>query len=168
MIFDGMKKWEMGLITGVMCAAGIWECLGRFIHMPFWVGLTAYALPFTVICLWRPVMFFRSYPRLKKHGERAQAVVTEYRRIQWGGIGSGVAEVIRYADKKGKKYERALFTMPMLTRKIGRTYTVYFEPEKEDAFTIVPQCFFAAAVWVIVWAAAEFPAVIMLLLYNGG
>lgn len=167
MIFGGLQKWEIGLIAGVTLAAGVWEIVGRFVRMPFAVGVSAYALSVAVLCLWRPVVFLISYPRLKKHGERAEAVVAEYRRVNWG-VGSGVAEVIRFADKNGRKREKLLHTMPMLSRRVGRRYALYYDDKNEDAFFISPQCFFAVAAYTALWALAELPAVILLLLYNGG
>lgn len=135
--------------------------------MPFWVIPVVYVPFVAVMLLWRPVLTLISYPKLRKHGERAEAVVIEYRREEME-IGSGIAEIIRYADKKGTKYERALFTMPMLTRKVGRRYTIYFEPEKEDAFIIVPQCFVAAVLWVLLFAAAISPFLLMLFIRSVG
>lgn len=168
MIFSGIKKWEMLVFLAVICLAAVEGTAANSVSLPFWL-VPVFYMPFVaVMFLWRPVLTLISYPELRKHGERAEAVVTEYRRIQWGALGSGVSEVIRYADGKGKKYERPLFTVPMLTRKVGRRYTIYFDPEKEDAFIIVPQGFIAAALWVLLWAAAELPAVLALLLYNGG
>ncbi|MDE7362995.1 MAG: hypothetical protein K2N38_13795 [Oscillospiraceae bacterium] len=169
MIFSGIKKWEMYVFFAVSSAGAVVEAFRNIssFTIPFWVIPVVYVPFVAVMFLWRTVLTLISYPKLRKHGERAEAVVTEYRREQME-MGSGIAEIIRYADKKGTKYERALFTMPMLTRKVGRRYTIYFEPEKEDAFIIVPQCFIAAAMWVVLWALMELPAVIMLLLYNGG
>lgn len=167
MIFDGPKKWEIYVLFAVMGLAGIMGAVGEKISLPFWV-VPVFYMPFAaVMFLWRPAVTLISYPKLKKHGERAEAVVTEYRRENWA-MGSGIAEVIRYADKRGKKYERPLFTVPMLIRKVGRRYTVYFEPENEDKFIIVLQCFIASALWVILCALTELPGVICLLLYNGG
>lgn len=165
MIFSGMKRWELLAVSVVLCAA---PAVGSFDRVPFWIIPVFYMPFFAVLCLWRPLYTLISYPRLKKRGERAEAVVTEYRRVQWGGIGGGTAEVIRFTDGMCTKHERELFTVPMLTRKVGRSYTIYFDAKKEDEFIIVPQSFIAAAVWVLICAAAELPAVIMLLLYNGG
>lgn len=168
MIFSGAKKWEIYVLFATMGLAAIMDSVGDKISLPFWV-VPVFYMPFVAImCLWRTVMTLISYPKLKKHGERAEAVVLEYRREHFGFGTSGNAEIIRYADKRGKKYERPLFTMPMLTRKIGRKYTVYFEPENEDNFIIVPQCFIASALWALLCAALELPGVIMLFLYNGG
>lgn len=169
MIFSGLRKWEMYVffaVSGAAAVAEVFRCISSF-TIPFWVIPVVYVPFVAVMCLWRTVLTLISYPKLRKHGERTEGVVTEYRREQMA-IGSGIAEIIRYADKKGAKYERALFTMPMLTRKVGRRYTIYFEPEKEDAFIIVPQCFIAAAFHVLLFAAALSPALLMLLLYNGG
>lgn len=168
MIFSGARKWEIYVLFAVMGLDGIMGAVGDKISLPFWVVPVVY-MPFVaVMCLWRPVLTLIGYPKLKKHGERAEAVVIEYRREHSGFGTSGNAEIVRYADKRGKKYERPLFTMPMLTRKVGRKYTVYFEPENEDNFIIVPQCFIAAGLWVILCALMELPGVICLLLYNGG
>lgn len=169
MVFSGIKRWEMYVffaVSGAEVVVGAFRNNSSF-TMPFWVIPVVYVPFVAVMCLWRPVLTLISYPKLRKHGERAEAVVTEYRREQME-MGSGIAEIIRYADKKGTKYERALFTMPMLTRKVGRKYTIYFNPEKEDEFFISPQSFFSAALWVVLWALTELPAVLMLLLYNGG
>lgn len=167
MIFSGIKKWEMLVFLAVICLATVVGTAANSVSLPFWL-VPVFYMPFVaVMFLWRPVLTLISYPKLRKHGERAEAVVTEYRREEMV-LGSGSAEVIRYADSKGIKYERPLFTVPMLTRKVGRRYTIYFDPEKEDAFIIVPQGFIAAALWVLLWAAAELPAVLALLLYNGG
>ena len=170
MIFSGLKKWEICVIFSVISIAAIAGSLenNAAFHMPFWVIPVLYMPLIAVMCLWRPVLALISYPKLRKHGERAVAVVTEYRRVQWGSVGSGVAEVIRYADRNGQKREKLLHTMPMLTQKIGRTYMLYYNAEKEDEFFISPQGFFAVVMWVILWALTELPAVIMLLLYNGG
>ena len=168
MVFSGIKKWEMYVFFAVLSAEAIAGAFGNnsSFTMPFWVIPVA-CVPFiAVICLWRPVLTLISYPKLRKHGERAEAVVTEY-RCEEMEIGSGIAEIIRYVDKKGIKYERALFTMPMLTRKAGRRYTIYFEPEKEDAFIIVPQSLIAAALWVLLFAAALSPALLMLAIRYG-
>lgn len=168
MIFDGAKKWEIYVLFAVMGLAGIMDSVNDKISLPFWV-IPVFYMPFVaVMFLWRPVLTLISYPKIRKHGERAEAVVIEYRREGTGFGTSGNAEIIRYADKRDRKYERPLFTVPMLTRKVGRRYTIYFEPEKEDAFIIVPQGFIAAAMWLLLAALAELPAVIMLLLYNGG
>ena len=170
MIFSGLKKWEMCVIFAAISIATLARCLEDFtsFHIPFWVIPVFYMPLMVVMCLWRPVLTLISYPKLRKHGERAEAVVTEYRRVQWGSIGSGVAEVVRYADRNGRKCEKLLYTMPMLSRKVGRTYVLYYSDESDDLFFISPQGFFAAAMWVVLWALAELPAVIMLLLYNGG
>lgn len=168
MVFSGMKKWEMYVF---FAALGAEVVVGAFRNnssftMPFWVIPVVYVPFVAVMCLWRPVLTLISYPKLRKHGERAEAVVTDYRREEME-FGSGIAEVISYADKKGTKYERALFTMPMLTRKVGRKYTIYFNPEKEDKFVIVPQCFVAAALWVLLFAAELSPALLMLAIRHG-
>lgn len=168
MIFDGAKKWEIYVLFAVMGLSGIMGSVSDKISLPFWVVPVFYTPFVAVMFLWRPVLTLISYPQIRKHGERAEAVVIEYRREGTGFGTSGNAEIIRYADKCGRKYERPLFTVPMLTRKVGRRYTIYFEPEKEDAFIIVPQGFIAAAMWLLLAALAELPAVIMLLLYNGG
>lgn len=168
MIFSGIKKWEMLVFLAVICLAAVVGTAANSVSLPFWV-VPVFYMPFVaVMFLWRPVLTLISYPKLRKNGERAEAVVIEYRREGTGFGTSGNAEIIRYADKRGRKYERPLFTVPMLTRKVGRRYTIYFGSEKEDAFIIVPQSFIAAAMWLLLAALAELPAVIMLLLYNGG
>lgn len=169
MVFSGIKKWETYVFFAVLSASVVVGSLENHasFHIPFWVVPVVYVPLAAVMCLWRPVLTLISYPGLKKRGERAEAVVTEYRRVNWA-IGSGFAEIIRYADKKGTKYEKALFTMPMLTRKVGRKYTIYFEPEKEDAFIIVPQSFIAAAFWVLLFAAAISPFLLMLFIRSVG
>lgn len=168
MVFSGIKEWEMYVFFAMLSAEAIAGAFGNnsSFTMPFWIIPVVYVPFVAVICLWRPVLTLISYPGLRKRGERAEAVVTEYRRVNWA-IGSGFAEIIRYADKKGTKYEKALFTMPMLTRKVGRKYTIYFEPEKEDAFIIVPQSLIAAALWVLLFAAALSPALLMLAIRYG-
>lgn len=168
MIFGGIKKWEMLVFFAVAGLAGILEIIGERISLPFWLIPGVY-MPITAfMCLWRPVLTLISFPKIKKYGERAEAVVTDYRREGSGFGTSGNAEIIRYADKLGRKYERPLFFVPMLTRKVGRRYTIYFDTKKEDAFIIVPKSFIAAAVWVILCAVLELPGIICLLLYNGG
>ena len=113
-------------------------------------------------------MLFVSISKLLKHGERAEAVVTEYRCEETVLGGSGIAEIIRYTDKKGTKYERALFGMPMLTRKVGRRYTVYFDPEKEDRLIIIPQSFIAATLWMVLFVLMSSPFWPGAILQNGG
>lgn len=155
MVFGGIKKWEICVILAIL---GISAVMGSLkVNIPFWVVLVIYVPFAAVMLLWRPVMLFVSFPKLLKHGERAEAVVTEYRREETAIGGSGIAEIIRYSGKNGTKYERALFTMPMFTRKVGRRYTVYFDPEKEDAFIIVPQSFIAAALWVVLFVLISSP-----------
>ena len=168
MIFGGLKKWEICVILAVMSLLGIIEIIGEKISLPFWLIPGFYMPLAAVMCLWRPLLTLISFPGLRKYGERAEAVVTDYRRENSGFGTSGNAEIIRYADKLGQKYERPLFFVPMLTRKVGRRYTIYFDPKKEDAFIILPKSFIAAAVWVILCAVLELPGVLALLLYNGG
>lgn len=166
MIFGGIKKWEIYVVLAVL---GVSAVVGSLkVNIPFWVVPVIYVPFAAVMFLWRPVLTLISYPGLRKHGERAEAVVTEYRREETALGGSGIAEIIRYADKKGIKYERALFTMPMLTRRVGRRYTIYFDPEKEDAFIIVPQCFISAALWFVLFVLAASPFLLGLAVQNGG
>lgn len=166
MVFGGIKKWEICVILAVL---GVSAVVGSSkINIPFWVVSIIYVPFAAVMFLWRPVMLFVSVPKLLKHGERAEAVVTEYRREETAIGGSGIAEIIRYADKKGTKYERPLFTVSMLTRRVGRRYTVYFDPEKEDAFIIIPQSFIAAALWVVLFLLISSPFLLGLAIQNGG
>lgn len=166
MVFGGIKKWEICVILAVL---GISAVVGSLkVNIPFWVVAVIYVPFAAVMFLWRPVMLFVSTPKLLKHGERAEAVVTEYRREEMELGGSGTAEIIRYSGKDGTKYERPLFTMPMLTRRVGRRYTVYFDPGKEDAFIIVPQSFIAAALWVMLFVLLSSPFWLGAIIQNGG
>lgn len=162
MVFSGIKGWEVYAIGIQSGAVAIMECVERMIRhdLPLWVKLII-ALPvLSVIILWRPVMLFASAPGLIKNGERAVAVVTEYRHEAML-MGSGNAEIIRYADKQGIKYERPLFMVPMVTRKVGRKYMIYFDPDKEDKFMICPQSFIAAGLWIALFIMLACPFVLL-------
>lgn len=162
MVFNSIKGWEVYAVNIQLGAVGIMEIIERMIRhdLPLWMKLII-ALPvLSVIILWRPFMQFASAPGLIKNGERTVAVVTEYRREAML-IGSSNAEIIRYTDKQGIKYERPLFMVPMLTRKVGRKYTIYFDPNKEDKFMICPQSFIAAGLWIALFVMLVCPFVLL-------
>lgn len=140
MIHSGLKKWEIAACGALAAAAVIVAVLESAkavkISDPLKIiVLMAFA---AALMSWRSVYTLIKLSKLKRDGSRAAAFVSGYRKdiINDHPI---TVEIIQYKDESGKIRKKDLYEIYMIRKKVGRTYTLYYDSANEDNFILMPQ-----------------------------
>lgn len=140
MIHSGLKKWEIVACSVLVAAAIIVLVLEetKTLKIPDPPKIATLMAFSAVLMSWRSVYTLIKLSFLKRNGCRAAATVSGYRKEVVNNHPITI-EIIQYKDKNGKTRKKDLYEIYMITKKIGRTYTLYYDFENEDNFVLLPQ-----------------------------